>query len=382
MKRFINVLLSVISLIIGLTAIPLMAQIELADGCTNGTQSSGAIYRICMPQEWNHDLVVFAHGYVSPYEPVGIPEDQLVLPDGTSVPGIVNSLGYAFAVTSYSKNGLAVKEGISDVVDLVTIFKSDHPLTDKVYLVGASEGGLITTLATETHPDVFSGAMAICGPIGNFCKQVNYWGDFKVVFDYFFPGVLPGTPAGVPDDVVSNWETYQKAIVSAILKRPHATEQLLMVTRAPIDPNDSDSVIETVLGILWYNSFATNDAINELNGSPYDNKGRIYTGSDNDFRLNLLVKRFKADKAALVNIAAGYQTSGNLSVPLVTVHNTGDPIVPYWHEPIYRLKVFSSGASLLHNNIPLFRYGHCNAKASEVLAAFAIMVIKAELWDL
>ena len=92
MKRFINVLLSVISLIIGLTAIPLMAQIEPADGCTNGTQSSGAIYRICMPQEWNHDLVVFARGYVSPYEPVGIHDDQLVLPDGTSVPGIVNSL--------------------------------------------------------------------------------------------------------------------------------------------------------------------------------------------------------------------------------------------------------------------------------------------------
>lgn len=50
-------------------------------------QASGAIYRICMPifPPWNGDLVVYAHGYVSPTEAVGIPEDQMRLPDGTPV---------------------------------------------------------------------------------------------------------------------------------------------------------------------------------------------------------------------------------------------------------------------------------------------------------
>lgn len=47
----------------------------------DGLQESGAVYRICMPTfpPWNGDLVVYAHGYVSPTEPVGIPEDQMTL---------------------------------------------------------------------------------------------------------------------------------------------------------------------------------------------------------------------------------------------------------------------------------------------------------------
>src|SRR5271154_3953024 len=75
----------------------------------DGVQASGAAYRICLPDpgKWNGNLVIFAHGYVATTEPLGIPEDQLSLPDGTSLPELINSLGYAFAVSGYSVNGLA-----------------------------------------------------------------------------------------------------------------------------------------------------------------------------------------------------------------------------------------------------------------------------------
>ena len=60
------------------------------------------------PEAWNGDLVVYAHGYVPDLgQPVAIPTDQLTL-NGIFVPDLINSLGYAFAVTSYSANGLAV----------------------------------------------------------------------------------------------------------------------------------------------------------------------------------------------------------------------------------------------------------------------------------
>jgi hypothetical protein len=94
--------------------------------CADGTQASGAIYRICMPSLWNGDLIVYAHGYMAPNQPVHIPEEQLYLPDGTYIPTAINLLGYAFATTSYSTNGLAVREGLADLVDLVSIFKQDH----------------------------------------------------------------------------------------------------------------------------------------------------------------------------------------------------------------------------------------------------------------
>src|SRR6266581_4657618 len=120
-----------------------------------------------------------------------------VLPDGTSVPGIINALGFAFATTSYSTNGLAVVQGIDDVVDLVHIFATTHGAAHRVYLVGPSEGGIVTALAVEKHPDVFAGGLAACGPIGDFRQQINYDGDFRVVFDYFFPGVIPPSPVSV-----------------------------------------------------------------------------------------------------------------------------------------------------------------------------------------
>ena len=74
-------------------------------------------------------------------------------------------------------------------------------------------------------------------------------------------------------------------------------------------------------------------------------------------------------------IEANYQTSGNLSVPLVTLHTTGDPIVPYWHEIGYEWKTGATGSSFLHVNIPIDRYGHCNFEAGEALYGFFILVI-------
>ena len=65
-------------LLIGLPN-PVTAATRAPHACeADGTQASGAIYRICMPDLfWNGDLILFAHGYVSPTLPVGIPEGVL-----------------------------------------------------------------------------------------------------------------------------------------------------------------------------------------------------------------------------------------------------------------------------------------------------------------
>ena len=64
----------------------------------------------------------------------------------------------------------------------------------KYFVTGASEGGAIAAISLENDP-TYSGGVAVCGPIGSFQKQLNYIGDVRVLFDYFFPGVLTtGTP--------------------------------------------------------------------------------------------------------------------------------------------------------------------------------------------
>src|SRR5690554_139498 len=104
-------------------------------------QTSGAVYRICMPvKPWNGDLVIYAHGYVAFNEPIAIPEDQLSLPEGPSLPEIINGLRYAFATTSYSVNGLAIRQGLDDLLELVEIFAAEHGQPNRVYVTGPSEG--------------------------------------------------------------------------------------------------------------------------------------------------------------------------------------------------------------------------------------------------
>jgi pimeloyl-ACP methyl ester carboxylesterase len=396
--RIVHILLvcAIVLSAFGMAAAPASAD---GAGCDDGEQSSGAKYRICMPAEWNGDLVVFAHGYVAPENPIAIPEDQLELEDGTSIPGVVTGLGYAFATTSYSDNGLVAAEAIEDLVDLVSVFADEESSPENTYLVGASEGGLITALATEQHPDAFDGGVAACGPVGDFRRQVNYWGDVRVLFDYFFPKVfgkykfVPEQDPLIPQTVIDSWyycgdpdrnenygcvdslnAAYQTKVQRALATHPRRTEQLLRVADVPINWSDPAANVGALVQLLWYNVFAANDAVEKLDGQPYDNGRTWYWGSDNDWRLNRKVERFTADPEALGTIDAIYQTSGDLSVPIVTLHALQDPIVPYWHEPLYRWKVWRHRDYALHTNIPSLRYGHCSFSAGEVLFAFGLLV--------
>lgn len=347
--------------------------------CVDGTHSANAKYRVCLPELscWNGNLVVFAHGYVDPFQPIAIPESQLVV-GGLSLPKLMNQLGYAFAVSSYSKNGLAITQGVEDLKDLVenVVKPPNFPAPNRVYLTGASEGGLVTALSAEQLPNVYNAALAACGPVGSFQKQIDYFGDFRVVFDYFFPGVLPASPVDIPDEVIQDWYTkYVPAIGVALANNPGAAAQLIRVMRAPVT-SDPLTVGETVVGALWYNIFATNDAIATLGGQPFDNHDRIYRGSANDLLLNAHVQRFSADPAARSAVAMHYETSGRLMMPAVTIHTTGDPIIPYWQEPLYTTKTLLAGTFLRRTNLPFAEYGHCSFTAGQILAGFGIMVLR------
>ncbi|MBI1878934.1 MAG: hypothetical protein HYR94_12075, partial [Chloroflexi bacterium] len=219
---------------------------------------------------------------------------------------------------------------------------STHAAPGHVYLVGVSEGGLITTLAIEQYPNVFDGGLAACGPIGDFREQINYFGHFRVVFDYYFPGLIPGSPTDIPQSLIDNWDSYYATVIKpAILNPAHAgaVAQLMQVTGAAFDPQDPSTIEPAIHDLLWYHVFATNDAMAKLGGQPFDNQVYIYTGSNNDTQLNLSVQRFSANPVALAEIQAHYQTSGYLTAPLVTLHTTLDPIIPYRHETLYRGKV-------------------------------------------
>ncbi len=367
----------------GLAALPAPALAEAPplNGCTEGTFNTGAHWLICMlPANWNGDLLVYAHGYTSVTEPLGF---QTSLPDGTDLASLVTGLGYAFAATTYRTNGLAILDGVQDVKQVAVHFASvAHQAPKHIYLAGVSEGGLVTTLGVEKFPDIFSGGLAACGPIGDFQWQTNHFGNFRVLYDYFYPGILPNTPPysaiNVPEYFMTNWENFYKDAIGATLaNNTDNAAQLIATSQAAVDPLVPATAIPTAQDILWYSAFATNDATAKLGGNPFENSQTVYVdplaSPAGNAALNTGVARFTESPEAARNMRK-YQTSGQLTRPLVTLHNLYDPVVPVQHELFYLAKAQASGTTGLLTQIPVPRYGHCNFTGGEILAAFGLLV--------
>ena len=361
---------------LALLVLPAWAEAAIVPGpCQDGVLPSGALSRICIPSSgWNGSLVVFAHGYVAFNQPIAF--YHLQLPDGTDLPSLVQSLGFAFATTSYRENGLAALDALDDLHQLVDSFPGvAGQAPKKTYLAGVSEGGLVAALAAEREPALFTGALATCGPIGSFRGQINYVGDLRAIFDVFFPGVIPGSATDVPATVIANWDTqYMPAVTAAISANPANAMAVLRIARVPFDPNDFSTVARAMTDVLWYAIFATDDAATKLGGNPYDNTTRLYTGSSNDLLLNLIVHRYAAVPAALTAVGA-YETSGQLTIPMVTLHTVGDDVIPYPHELLYAAKVQPSGRGKLVG-LPIAAFGHCNFTSTQLLSSFVLLLLQ------
>jgi pimeloyl-ACP methyl ester carboxylesterase len=336
--------------------------------CTQETLPSGEIIQICVPARWNGELILYAHGYVTEFEPLRLPQEA-----ATYVP-LYASQGFAFATTSFRQNGLAIQSGLEDIVNLRSRFIQRHGQPKEIYLTGGSQGGLITTLGLERYPELFSGGLSLCGPCGYFQGQINYYGNFRVLFDYFFPGVLPGNAIDFPDELILNWQrVYIPKVIAAISQNPTATLKVLRTAQAPYDPTDPQTITQTVIGVLAYDVLNIRNAVHVLGGQPFDNRIQVYFGTGSfweDLQLNRRVQRYSADKAALLTIKNNYETSGDLNKPLITGHTTKDPIQLYWHLPLYQAKTVLQGKSSFFTPISVQRYGHCTFTEAEIAAGF------------
>jgi hypothetical protein len=340
---------------------------------------------ICLPPSptpdplggWNGVLVVYAHGYVSPQLPLALPAGelgQIQLPDGQSAVEFILDQGFAFATTSYSTNGYAVGVAEQDLNALVDRFWAPLPpvLPRTTLLVGASEGGIITVQQIEKHPSMYQGGLAMCGPVGGMPAQIQYLGDFRVVFDQFFQNVFRFGVVDVPEDAYLDWGKYESTIQDVILRHPSKSAQLFEITNAAWVPDVPETWVATAQQSLHFSVFGTNDMIATAGGNPYENDDLWYTGARSDIALNAKVERVEAWGGGPGYVAAHYQPSGNLVVPLVTLHNPLDPQVPYWHEAMYAELV--GGSPLLTQLTSSVPYGHCAFEPAEVVGAFNALI--------
>ncbi|MEP6551832.1 MAG: alpha/beta hydrolase-fold protein, partial [Gemmatimonadales bacterium] len=181
-----------------------------------GETGPGALYALYIPQSWNGQAIYYAHGIRPPLAPITLDDQDNFF----EVRDALGAQGYAFAYSSFSENGLAVKDGAQRTHQLRGLLSSELPSKpDRSYAVGYSLGALIALELGERYPKQYDGVLTMCGMVGGTPRELQYIGDVRALFDFFYPGVLPGNVISVPTPPPSIGDI-QGRVIAAITANP------------------------------------------------------------------------------------------------------------------------------------------------------------------
>ena len=331
-----------------------------------GETGPGSIYRIDRPEHWNGDLVLYAHGAVPPTIPVRLP------PDAASLRDALVARGYAFAYSSRDETGYALKDGVQRTRQLRGLFAEAFGEPAHTYLMGTSMGGLIALKLAETNPGLFDGAVPMCTFPGGSHMEFDYLWNVRALFDYFFPGVIPGDGMHVPDDL--DFNTVVPAVRNALVADPARAREFAGVDQIEIQYASLDELVHAMIDVggtpLRLQVGFTNNMFDHTHGHFwFDNSGTAYTGSQDDAALNAGVGRFTSTPDATNYLEHYYQPDGNLTLPVLTLHTTRDAAAPFAHEAVYAAIVAAQGKSDLLVQRTFDRFGHCRFTNDERVQA-------------
>ena len=325
------------------------------------------MYAFAVPDDWNGDLIIYGHGIVDPAAPVVLPTTQ----DGfTELKEALLQRGFAVAYSSYSENGYALKDAFHRLHELPALFKARiGRRPDRVYLVGHSLGAVAVQMLAEQFPRKYDGALVMCGFVGGGQPEVDYLGDVRVLFDAYFPGVLPGDVLTVPPDVLFRpGDPLFIAVLNALQQgfvTPGAPT-LAFATAAKLPFISAQEIVAGALNAIGFNLRYTNDLLERTGGrSFYGNLDTVYPVAIDPF-----VGRFAASRRGLRYLDRFYAPTGDIRSPMLTLHSTRDPVVPLFHETLYA--GLAPGHWLVQRTTNSF--GHCAFTQQEVLTAFDDLV--------
>jgi pimeloyl-ACP methyl ester carboxylesterase len=344
----------------------------------DGRFGPGALYRLVRPDNWNGRLLVYAHGFVSTTEPVALPAEAELFID------LVTAQGFAIAFSSYSENGWAVKDGAQRTHQLLGIFTSKFGPPSRVYVGGASMGGLIAIKLVEDYPGTFAGALPACSAAGGTRAQFDYQANVRALFDVMYPGVLPGTAGSVAPDLDPATAIVQPATAAIFADGGAGAATIAAIDQTPVPFSSGPELVQSVVTALGGHAGSFSQLVPMLPSPRYfDNQAVAYTSAllppASLVAINAAVGRFVASPSALNYMAHYYEPSGQLAVPMLMLSTSRDPVLPGFHQRLYRDRVSAAGQSamLVQRTIP--RYGHCTFLPAEIGAAFADLVVWAEL---
>ena len=342
--------------------------VRTAIGTTEVGTLGGVPYRIDVPANWNHGLVMYFHGYsegLYTFKATG-PLSEQTAP--------LFERGYAIAQSGYSVSGWALAEAYpeSELLRLYFLKRYGQPAAGKAaaktletIAAGASMGGALVVAELELNPKPYSGGLDLCGSIGPTDLAFQRRFAWRAAFDFYFPGVLPPLDP-VPVDFHESAALRLRA-ADALRNNPAAATAMRGLTGLHTDHEVADAMV--------YFTYVIGDMQHKADGSPFDNRNFLYTGTNpastaTDNALNDGVRRYAADPRAREYLMHHYTPTGRLNHPMLSLHTTYDPRIPGSTLTVYGEQVALAGFS---NNLVqqyVHRDGHCTFTAEEIGRSF------------
>lgn len=336
----------------------------------------GAGYAIEVPPRWNGELVVWAHGFR------GNGAELVVDPPSFGLRERFVGQGYAWAASSYDRNGYDVASGVRSSRELTRAFRELVDPPSRTYIGGISMGGHIVARSLEQYPGAYDGALPMCGVLGDH-GQFDYLLDYQLTAEAL-SGVRVYPPG--PD------------YAAAVLPRIYAGLGLAPDVPGVPTPAGQQLRAATVLesggqrpgaeaAFGYWKDFLFGLGVPAEGPTPVrgiaadpelvaGNVGTDYA-PDEPVDLDAIVQRVPvADEQARETgrLDPVAQVFGTPQVPVLTLHGLGDLFVPFSMEQVYAREVAAAGESDLLVQRAIRTIGHCEFSAVEAGAAWDDLV--------
>jgi pimeloyl-ACP methyl ester carboxylesterase len=327
----------------------------------------GGLYKIEIPDNWNGELALYAHGFVSN---AGAQGSALRVGNSPIREHLIKE-GYAWAASSYRCNGYVPGQGLLDTMALRDLFTKVNRgrAPQRVYLTGTSMGGHVTLLGMHEFPTAFAGGLAMC-PAG------------PELFDFF---AATAGAAEVITGVQARLDTLQADVarMNELLGKPGAyTDKGRQLASVEIQISGGPRPF-AMEGLASGGRFAGNINPAALAGSPTPSNRAVMTTQIKyaiDERLGLTADalnraaRRKALDPEIRNPMGPYDElvpfDGRLERPTLTMHGTGDLFVPIFLEQSLKRAVAAAGKDALLAQRIYRIAGHCGFSQPEMIKAF------------
>jgi pimeloyl-ACP methyl ester carboxylesterase len=295
-----------------------MSLVTTAQGTTEIGWQGGAEYRIDVPPGWSKDggktgggLLVFYHGYaLAPYYynpgPLG------------GFPAWAESQGYAVIQSGYSEYGWALQWAEPETENLRKYFDAKYGEPKENYVTGQSMGGALTLYTIEKSPEIYNGALAMCGPNAPTYDFIQMRTAQLAAFEYYFPGLLPPVEK-IPTDYVETPALMAK-LKAAVEANPKAAAEMTALSGV--------RGAEDLAAKAMYAVYVAMDLQKKSGGQPFDNKDLIYYGTSDDTGLNRGVQRYSGDQRAAQYLVQYFTQTGELLRPTLALHTIYDRLIP------------------------------------------------------